>query len=339
MLGSWTKTDSATYIRNANGYVILETDWSWAANAWVYMDKYIFVYDNNNDLLSSLYEVYENSTWQDSTYDTSTYDTTGRSLSDTSFVYVSGQRMNSTRDWSRYNAMGWQLAYTTQEWYNGAWVNSYYDTNAYDNEGHTTFYEYEYWINGELNGGSTSSYGYDLHGNQISFVQTNLSDGEWVNNDSDSFTYDAQSNLLSETASSWSGSAWTEVDGNLDIEVGPGSYFYLTGFHFAVSRKTLIVTGVPVKHGNTPTVYSLKQNYPNPFNPTTNISYDLPKAGMTTLRVYDILGREVTTLVNGMQTPGAKSVSFNASAYPSGVYFYKLNSGSYSDVRKMMLVK
>jgi hypothetical protein len=88
-----------------------------------------------------------------------------------------------------------------------------------------------------------------------------------------------------------------------------------------------------------PLVYLLEQNYPNPFNPTTKIRYDLPRYEFVNLSVYDVLGREVETLVNEKLYPGSYEVEWNASSYPSGVYFYKLISGNYVQTKKMMLLK
>ncbi len=85
--------------------------------------------------------------------------------------------------------------------------------------------------------------------------------------------------------------------------------------------------------------FKLSQNYPNPFNPSTTIEYSVQNAGKVELKVYDILGREVQTLVNDVQNPGSYSVLFNASNLSSGVYFYKLVSGGYTDIKKMILVK
>lgn len=88
-----------------------------------------------------------------------------------------------------------------------------------------------------------------------------------------------------------------------------------------------------------PTEYSLLQNYPNPFNPTTQIIYDIKEPSFTTLKVYNSLGEEVVTLVDGMKTQGRYTVDFNASNLPSGVYIYKLTSGNFSSVKKMVLTK
>jgi 1,4-alpha-glucan branching enzyme len=85
--------------------------------------------------------------------------------------------------------------------------------------------------------------------------------------------------------------------------------------------------------------FDLKQNYPNPFNPSTVIKYQIPKAGIVKLKVYDILGREVSMLVNGEKSAGEYTVSFDGSRLASGVYFYTIQSGSYISTKKMLLLK
>jgi hypothetical protein len=88
-----------------------------------------------------------------------------------------------------------------------------------------------------------------------------------------------------------------------------------------------------------PDRYVLQQNYPNPFNPSTTITYQLPTRGHVTLKVFDVLGREVGTLVNDVQEPGFKSLRFNATGLASGVYFYQLQAGSFSATKKFLLLR
>jgi hypothetical protein len=95
-----------------------------------------------------------------------------------------------------------------------------------------------------------------------------------------------------------------------------------------------------VGNANTkPDKYSLSQNYPNPFNPETRINYSIPKAGFVTLKIYDMLGRETATLVNEYKGAGNYITEFNASGLSSGVYYYKITSGDFSDIKKMVVVK
>jgi photosystem II stability/assembly factor-like uncharacterized protein len=90
---------------------------------------------------------------------------------------------------------------------------------------------------------------------------------------------------------------------------------------------------------NIPDKYSLKQNYPNPFNPTTNIKFDITKSENVKLIVFDALGREVFTLVNEQLSPGTYETSWDASKYSSGVYFYRITAGEYSETKRMTLIK
>lgn len=88
-----------------------------------------------------------------------------------------------------------------------------------------------------------------------------------------------------------------------------------------------------------PGTYSLQQNYPNPFNPATKITFRLSNAGLSSLKVFDILGREVATLVNEQLNPGTYSVEWYAGEYPSGIYFYRLQTGKFTDTKRMTLIK
>jgi len=104
-----------------------------------------------------------------------------------------------------------------------------------------------------------------------------------------------------------------------------------------------LCTGYPVgintNNNEIPKVYSLNQNYPNPFNPSTQISFGLPKSGNVKLVVFDILGREVKTLVNEFQTAGTHNITFDGSALASGIYFYTITANEFTATKKMLLVK
>ena len=107
--------------------------------------------------------------------------------------------------------------------------------------------------------------------------------------------------------------------------------------HTTNSGETFVATEPSSKA--IPNHFSLEQNYPNPFNSHTVISYSLPAAGNVNLAVYDLLGRQVATLVDGYQHPNRYTIPFDASRLATGTYFYRLNVNGESTSRKMMLLK
>ncbi|MCL5028326.1 MAG: T9SS type A sorting domain-containing protein [Bacteroidetes bacterium] len=110
--------------------------------------------------------------------------------------------------------------------------------------------------------------------------------------------------------------------------------------HILNENETKIsVTAVNQEKNQTPIDFSLSQNYPNPFNPSTEIKYSITKNSMVTLKVYNLLGQEVATLVNQEQKPGNYIINFNASQLASGVYMYRIQSGDFSLTKKMTLLK
>ena len=112
-----------------------------------------------------------------------------------------------------------------------------------------------------------------------------------------------------------------------------GSAYYLDDLTFGAATDVNDFNNGIVKK------FELNQNYPNPFNPTTTIKYKLPKNSFVTLKIYDILGKEVQTLVDEYKHSGIYKAEFNAANLPSGVYFYRLTAGNFIEVKKMILQK
>ena len=140
----------------------------------------------------------------------------------------------------------------------------------------------------------------------------------------------------------WSSSAETDNDENtIIIHSGTLARQYAQEFSQRLREAggTLVITGVQRTSGSVPRTTSLGQNYPNPFNPATTISYELASAGRVTLAVYDLLGREVTRLVEGYQNAGSYRAVWNAPSFPSGVYFVRLQADGRVQTKKALLVK
>ncbi len=118
------------------------------------------------------------------------------------------------------------------------------------------------------------------------------------------------------------------------------NYVYAGSFNNGIYRRSLneLVDIQPISI-EIPQQFSLSQNYPNPFNPVTNINFSIPKAGLTSIRIYDINGRLITTLLEEHLSPGSYKTDWNAVEMPSGIYIYRIESGSFTQSRKMILIK
>ncbi len=154
-------------------------------------------------------------------------------------------------------------------------------------------------------------------------------------------------------ATSSDGINWTKVDGNgtngacLDdgavasVNKIGDTYHMWYSSEFGMCYATSIGTGVEdFNRGKISTSFALAQNYPNPFNPTTRILYVLPSSEFVSLKVYDIIGREIQTLVSEVQIAGTYSINFNANDLTGGIYFYRLKIGDkFTETKKMILIK
>jgi hypothetical protein len=133
------------------------------------------------------------------------------------------------------------------------------------------------------------------------------------------------------------------VDGEevfwVGISIGANEAEMVSNMDLAKVKYETITDIVDEYSGSIPNLYKLEQNYPNPFNPATTIQFQIPKTEYVTLKVYDVLGNEVANPVNQILTAGNHSVQFNANSLTSGMYFYRITAGSYSEVKKMTLIK
>jgi hypothetical protein len=122
------------------------------------------------------------------------------------------------------------------------------------------------------------------------------------------------------------------------ISLGDDEFEMISNMNLAEAKYS-VITDVNEHTLSLPTEYNLGQNFPNPFNPSTNIQFSVPKTEYVSIKVYDIIGNEVATLINQEVRPGNHQVQFNANKLSSGIYFYQLITGSYSETKKMNLIK
>lgn len=162
--------------------------------------------------------------------------------------------------------------------------------------------------------------------------------------DSRGFVYAATNNGMFKSSND--GDTWIEINSGLtDLNIlcatiTPDDYIFIGTLRKGVFKSTDPVT--EIERGlfaEPPRSFLLLQNFPNPFNPTTNFEFQLPHKGYVTLRVFDLLGRKLATLVNEEKAPGVYKASWDASEFPSGVYLYQLRADNFIETKKMVLMK
>ncbi len=138
----------------------------------------------------------------------------------------------------------------------------------------------------------------------------------------------------------YDGLSWSQIGpppagGDCLARIGNGILIGAFGVYLAAD----VITAVEGPPPSPPANFRLEQNFPNPFNPATTIRYSVPKTGVVNIAVYNLLGQEIKTLVNEEKRPGEYEVRFDTSRLPSGIYFYRLNAGTFTETKKMLLVK
>jgi len=150
--------------------------------------------------------------------------------------------------------------------------------------------------------------------------------------------FDENLNLYGVIGSSAEINDFISIDASTGVGtiVGSVGYKNILGLAYEVTGVTSVEGG---EDKTIPTEFALSQNYPNPFNPSTTIIYKIPELSFVTIKIYDVLGREVAILINDEKPIGSYEVEFDATAIPSGIYLYRLQAGSFVETKKMVLMK
>ena len=342
---NWVNNLRASYINDSQGNHIIDTEERWLNSAWENYQRFSSTYDGNFNLLTSLIEIW-NDQWENSYRETNTYDGNNNVLTslnekwDINFNNWVGEFRN-TMSYDASNNILQQTyeVYSFTEW---TFTNRY--TYSYDANENLLSNFYEAWLNEQWQAYGLYSYIYDSHNNLLTSMYQLWNNGQWENISKQSYEYDSFDNLITGYYYTWLNSSWTPSDGSLIFHDSSNRYFAGYGYEITVTYKNLISS--VTNENETQIKYSLSQNYPNPFNPSTTIKYTFPnvnlrvtKGSRVQLKVYDVLGMEVATLVNEEKPAGSYEVNFNASQLSSGVYLYKLQAGSFRQTKKMILIK
>ncbi|MEW6196065.1 MAG: T9SS type A sorting domain-containing protein [Bacteroidota bacterium] len=306
-----------------DGHTSMYLFYRWENNNWVYSSRYNYIYDTNNKLTEIFVEVYNNGVWE-----------------------------NSYKGLYYYNQLGLTSEYISQNWYNNDWLNSGRSLYSYNSNNYMTEYMWQTWVdNAWLNFNKTENVYNAQNYQTFGYSYLWMPPTGWVYSTRDTYTYnqlnqndEITTEEWSQATSSWENYYQTQyfynTNGYLEKELyrtwGNGFWVY--------DEQTLITYSLLTDAENLselPGEYRLYQNYPNPFNPTTTIEFQIPDHEFVSLKVYDLVGREITTLISEYKQPGKYSLEFKTQTaeLASGVYFYKLTAGNFTSVKKFVIVK
>lgn len=344
---------------------------------WVGITRETRTYDSNDNMLTYLMEMYNNGVWfktnnnyrysftKSAKGDTVTYITeqwnngaweiAGKTIET---YFINGSTGDSVvtrvsiahstdyqyRSTYTYNKNKKRIGSLTEKWdydekkSSWIWKNESRRTYTFDNDGRLLVTFRESWNNDAWNNSSRETNTYDSNGNLTSFLSEQYFYETWVNNLKEILTYDGNGNAIKGEWFQWTaGVIWLPYQGGFEMKYNNGQSI-LDCSGSVVTVEYASITGVE-DASQIVNKFSLSQNYPNPFNPSTTISYSIPEGRMVTLKVYDMLGKEVSMLLNEYKEAGNHSLQFNASQLPSGIYIYTLQAGEFRDSKKLLLIK
>ena len=296
---AWVNYDRTSYSYGQAMQPTLELFQNWDGSNWVNVDQYVYTINNNN-ISTEVYQVWMNGQWADSTKDIYSYDSNNRPSQMIEQIYRGGNWIDTTKTLFTYHSSSTALDFASMV------------EQAWDGANWVDQYQTVYTYNAS---------------NQVTEYLIQMWTGtDWMNNFRIRSTFDSNGNMVRMTTDYWLVASW--------------SSFLSQTNTFTQSRPTEVPTPIE-RNGiaSVPARFELLQNYPNPFNPSTVIQYKLAKTGMVRLTVYDLTGRQVATLVNRTQGSGSYLVRFNAAQLASGIYFYRLQTEEFSQIRKMLLIR
>ncbi len=232
---------------------------------------------------------------------------------------------------------------TLLEWNNDQWENSWRNIYSYDTENKLIEELDQGWNNNIWNDMFQVFYSYDTNNNLIEMLAQYSSGINFLRY---LYSYDAYNNRIEEIRQMWNGTEWDNggrvlytynINNDLTEEIiqeWDGSY-WLNVEKYTYSYIITELENVEEQDID----YNISNNYPNPFNPSTKIRYTIPERSKVILKVYDLQGKEISILVDEEKPKGSYEFEFDASSLPSGIYFYRLQAGSFIETKKMVLLK
>ena len=362
------------YNFDKNGKLNFKNTKVYFENKWNNSLYFIYTYDTNENLLTILTQYWEIDKWVNDMHEAFTYDEDEDASNYLTQFWINDEWINHNRALYFYDSNKNLEILLFEDWKDSTWISNSRLLYTYQTDGTLDAIVYEQWNENQWEKLFQSVY---IHNDNNKLVNTVISqwDGAvWQYYLQAIFEYDLNSNLVRELVQLWNGNDWQD-DEQYFYEYNSDNYFTYgrsekwdgteweqfdgmfsftnpDGFTehlwtFEAEAYYTPTTDVNDEISEFPSRFELFQNYPNPFNPTTTIKYSIPavvnghvrSSTDVILKVYDILGREVVTLINELQKPGSYEIQFAANNLTNGSYFYRLQCGSFVQSKKMILLK
>jgi hypothetical protein len=340
--GNWTEDSQVEYFYDGNGRISEIMEKFLSGNQWTNGMLFSYYYDLPGNKKAETTKFWEKKAWADFDSISFSYDDSGKLILNEVFRWKENKWENAYKDTLIYHSttnniitkiyMKWE----NQNWQNYIMLDYYYD------EKNKNDMNISYLWNG-YNWNEYSKAVFNWRDN-YQFLAININffnNNKWQETERLISYYNSAGYLTESMYEYKQNGNWILGDGSIGVENPDGFeiHYFAEGMIIYYGNPPIVSVNEDPLENQHPLKFNLMQNYPNPFNPSTQIVYQIPKDGFVNVSVYNSLGQEVKNLVNQFQTRGKYTVQFNAGDVPSGVYLYRIQSGNFKEIKKMLLAK
>jgi len=344
---NWVNKSKYTYTYDENNNRIMELISDWNGANWVFEWLWHYDYHESNIMSGAIKERWDGTNWEQEYIHLYNYDENNNLIEELHQELVSGNWNNDKQFTYAYDASNNRILQLYEKWSGSNWVKETKYTYTYNGNNTMNVELWERWDNTNWVNYIKYTYTYDATNYSGEKIMQSWNDPNWVNTYQYKHNYDVDHNLFSVATRPWLGTSWGPIWGMKDYFYDGYNnrieYIYKSGGSGLVNKESHTYTYQSITKIEQLTdgikTYRLSNNYPNPFNPSTKINYSIPNQSYVTLEVFDVMGRELRTLINKEQPIGNYEVEFNASGLTSGIYFYRIQAGEFVETKKMILMK
>ncbi|HKJ32678.1 MAG TPA: T9SS type A sorting domain-containing protein [Balneolales bacterium] len=322
---SWEKIYLTEYTYNSASKQTLMVIKDWYGTDWVNDYRIETTYNSSGTIKEELHKVWDGYEWVNYGKIGHEYDGAGNDTAATVQISQYDQWYNYSKDTYQYDSSNNLTVETDLYWDGYLWQNNYQIRYTYYTGSDVKKMVLFYWNYTQWDNSDQILFEYTTD-DQISLATYQVFDGsQWVNDYQYKMSFNSNGNLTQTLENYWLNNAWTQ--------------YWKTSNVYSPTRPESVPTPLSKDYISTPARIQLFQNYPNPFNPSTQIKYELPAPQDVRIRIYDVTGRLVGTLVNGREPAGVHVITFQNHYLSSGLYIYQLQAGNQIITKKMLLIK